>query len=429
MAGVYLLFPIPRLDFKSIFLIFSVLFGLMLFFYKSVSDSSFQYWWWFLGGFFLRLILLFSTPTWSDDYARFLWDGEMVGLAENPYLETPNEWMVSNPELESPYLNSLLDAMNSPDYFSVYPPINQLLFWLGSLGGESNLKGAIVTLRAILLLGEILVFWLLLGLLKKHQKKIKLVILYWFNPLVIFEITGNLHFEGLVLMALLFALWFLSKEHAGAFGGFWSLAVGIKILPLMLIPSIIFNEKIRKSKRFWLGAAFVFGLAFFPLLFQNSWQNLLESLRLYQGKFEFNASVYFLLREVGYWIKGYNMIATLTKILSVITFIGIVWISWRKRWESTVQLAELWVLVYLLYLMLQPVVHPWYLIPVLGLSMLTRIRSVLVWSFTVILSYHAYSQPEYSESPMLLWIEYSLVAIALAWDWKNGALPLKTKKI
>ena len=429
MVGVFLLFPMPRLYFEPILVVFSGCFGLMLIFYKSSSNSKNNIWWWFLGGLLLRLILLFSFPSWSDDYARFLWDGELVELGQNPYLETPNDWLESNPDLSTPYLRRLLSLMNSPAHDSVYPPSNQLIFWLASIGADSNSKYGIITLRALLILGEIVVFWVLLGLLKKHQKNIKNLILYWFNPLVILEITGNLHFEGLVLMALLLALWYLSREKLATFGGFWALAIGIKILPLMLVPTFIFKEKIRKAPKFWIGFAFIFALSFLPLFYQNSWQYLLESLRLYQGKFEFNASVYYLFREVGFWIKGYNTIATLTKILSGITLIGIVWISWKKRWNSPIELAELWVLIYLLYLILQPVVHPWYIIPVLGLSLLTEIRSVLVWTFAAILSYHAYSQPSFEENPMFLWIEYALVFLALAWDWKSGAFPFKSKKL
>lgn len=398
----------------------------MLIFYFSVSNSKGNFWWWFLGGLALRLVLLFSFPTWSDDYARFLWDGEMIRLEQNPYLELPKDWIESHPEIGTQYLDQLLILMNSPEYYSVYPPTNQFIFWLGSLGAEQNFKYGIITIRILLVLGEIAVFWLLLSLLKKYKQNIKLLILYWFNPLVIMEITGNLHFEGLVLMALLWALWFFSKEKLGAFGGFWSLAIGLKILPLMLLPTFLFNQRIRKSKAFWIGSGFMFFLAFIPLIYQSSWQNLAESLRLYQGKFEFNASVYYLMREVGFWIKGYNTIATLTKILSFTTFIGILYLSWRRKTDSVFQMAELWCLIYLLYLILQPVVHPWYIIPVFGLSLLTNMKSFSIWTFSAIFSYHAYSEVDFIENPWFILLEYLILGFGVAWDLKRGNLDFKT---
>ncbi|MEN2283163.1 glycosyltransferase 87 family protein [Algoriphagus sp. SE2] len=400
----------------------------MLIFYKAVSIANGKFWWWFLGGLALRLILLFSMPNWSEDYARFLWDGEMIRLEQNPYLEHPKEWNASHLEMETTYLKGLLNSMNSPEYYSVYPPSNQAVFWLGSLGASQNLKPGIITLRILLLFGELAVFWLLLSLLKQNQKNIKLVILYWFNPLVIMEITGNLHFEGLVLMALLFSLWFFSQEKLGVSGGFWSLAIGLKILPLMLFPSFLANEKIRKSVNFWVVAGLVFFLAFVPLLYQSSWRNLFESLRLYQGKFEFNASIYYLFREVGFWIQGYNTIASLTKLLSTMTFFGILFIVWKKKPKSAFQMAEVWTMSYLIYLILQPVIHPWYIIPAFGLSLLTKINSLTVWTFTAIFSYQAYSNLENYEKPSLLFLEYGVIAFAIFWDYKVGNFNFKSGK-
>ncbi len=383
--------------------------------------------WWFLGGLVLRLILLISIPKWSEDYARFLWDGELIRVEQNSYLETPKDWLLNHPELKSGYLEDLFEIMNSPEYYSIYPPSNQLLFWITSFGANQDSWQGIVALRILLILAEILVFVLLLQLLNSEKIPPKSILLYWFNPLVILEITGNLHFEGLVLLALLLALWTFGKDKLAASGGFWSLAIGIKILPLMLGPSLLSSQKIRRSYSFWLVALLVLAALFSPLLWDGSWQYLLESLQLYQGKFEFNASIYYLLREVGFWIKGYNTIATLTKILSVMTFLWIVFIAWKKKPNSPIQMAEVWTLSYLVYLFLQPVVHPWYIIPAFGLSLLTKMKSLTVWSFAAILSYQAYSNPDNYENPGLLLLEYGIVGLAILWDYKKGSFNFKSE--
>ncbi|MEX0275176.1 MAG: mannosyltransferase, partial [Flavobacteriaceae bacterium] len=54
-------------------------------------------------------------------------------------------------------------------------------------------------------------------------------------------------------------------------------------------------------------------------------------------------------------------------------------------------------------------VHPWYLIFLVLLAIFTEYRFPLLWSAMVILSYFAYSQPEFKESPWLLLIEYLVV--------------------
>ncbi|SMP06787.1 hypothetical protein SAMN06265367_101507 [Algoriphagus winogradskyi] len=411
----YLAYYIPRENFWLTFSTYSFLFGGMLVLYFLSTQLKWQ--WVFVGGLLIRLSLLLAIPKWSDDYPRFLWDGEMVKMSENPYLKTPKDWLQNNPDSSNLYLEKLFELMNSPEYFSVYPPLNQAIFYVAAWGANLDTKGGILLLRVLLILGEIGVFFLLLKLFDHFQRSSNKLILYWLNPLVIMEITGNLHFEGLVLLLLLASVYALSKNIIALTGGFWGLSIGMKLLPLMLIPTFFSFEKTRKSIAFWIGSTIAIIASFGWLLIDNSWVHFLQSLKLYQGKFEFNASIYYLLREVGYWMKGYNVIGELTPILSGVTLVGILYFSWKKRPQNLFQLIDLWVLIYLFYLVLQPVVHPWYLIPAFGLSLFTDKKAFLIWTFAVIFSYQAYSDPNYLENPIFLFLEYSLLALAIYWDY------------
>lgn len=410
-----LAYIIPREAFWLNFLIYSSLFAGMLGVYFLRNQI---YWKWiFIGGLLLRLSLLTAIPSWSDDYPRFLWDGEMVKMSQNPYLETPEDWLQNHPERTSHYLENLFELMNSPAYFSVYPPLNQAIFYVAALGADLDTKSGILILRAILILGEIGVFFILLKLFEHFQLSSKKLILYWLNPLVIMEITGNLHFEGLVLLLLLASLLAIVKQKDGFSGAFWGLSIGMKLLPLMLIPTFFSFHKTRKSIAFWIGSALAMIVSFSWLLIDDSWTYFFQSLTLYQGKFEFNGSIYYLLREVGFWIKGYNVIGEITPILSGISLLGILYFSWKRKPENPIQLLDLWVLIYLFYLVLQPVVHPWYLIPAFGLSLFTDKKAFLIWTFAVIFSYQAYSNSTYQESPVFLFLEYSILALAIYWDY------------
>lgn len=416
LAGFFALaYFVPREDFLTTFPVYAVLFGGMLVIYFLGNQPKWG--WTLIGGLLIRLSLLFAIPAWSDDYPRFLWDGELVKMNQNPYLETPADWLQNHPESANPYLENLFDLMNSPVYFSVYPPLNQGIFYIASVGGNLDPMNGIVILRILLILGEIGVFILLLKLFDHFKLDKKKLILYWLNPLVIMEITGNLHFEGLVLLLLLASLFALIKQKDGLSGGFWGLSVGMKLLPLMLIPTFISLETTRKSKAFWLGAVLAIFASFGWLLIDSSWLHFLQSLKLYQGKFEFNASIYYLLREVGFWSKGYNIIAEITPILSGITLIGILYFSWNRKPGNLLQLTDLWVLAYLFYLLLQPVVHPWYLIPAFGLSLFTNKKAFLIWTFAAIFSYQAYNDPNYQESTVFLFLEYALLFGAIFWDY------------
>lgn len=417
LAGVYFLGNIiPRTDFQTVLGLFVLLFGLMFLIFALAEEKT-PWFFIFISGLLIRFSLFLAIPQWSEDYARFLWDGEVLRMEENPYTETPRQFL-ENHQLESTaILDQLFPLLNSPDYFSVYPPLNQGVFWLAATASGAQIAKGIISLRLLLLLGEIAVFMVLIRLLTFFQLPQKLLWLYWLNPLVILEITGNLHFEGLVLLFLLGSVLALAKKQLPTSAGFWGLAVGMKLVPLILLPSLVFFKGIRGNRAFWLSGAVTLLLSFVWLLMGSSWINFLQSLRLYQGKFEFNASVYYLLREIGFWIQGYNTIATLTKVLSVLTLGLVIFFSWKRKPTTALELVDLWVLIYLIYLILQPVVHPWYLIPAFGLSLLTGRNTFLIWSFAAIFSYQAYANEPVVESPIFLTLEYLLVLAGIYLDY------------
>jgi hypothetical protein len=295
--------------------------------------------------------------------------------------------------------------------------MNQVLFWGVAQFAQGQLEKGYLALRLLLLLGEVGVFSLLCWVLARFGLPQKQVIFYWLNPLVILEVVENLHFEGLVLFFLMASLAAMSRQKLGFSGMFWGLAVGMKLLPLLFAPAFLFWKQTRKSLGFW-GMAIGTGLlCFLPLLVGGAWQNFFQSLQLYQGKFEFNASVYYLLREMGNWLVGFNTIGILTKFGMVITVSGVIWMSWKRSKATNQGFVELLVQLYLLYFILQPVVHPWYLLPGLGLSVLTRQWIFLLWSFGAIFSYQAYSQNPVQEQALFLMLEYGLVLLGLYLDY------------
>src|SRR5690606_2521930 len=95
----------------------------------------------------LRVLLLFSLPPWSEDYARFLWDGHLVAEGLNPYSHTPTvarqQWQLPS----GTAMEKLYTMMNSPDYHSVYPPSNQLVFALAASLGKGELLSGVMIVR------------------------------------------------------------------------------------------------------------------------------------------------------------------------------------------------------------------------------------------------------------------------------------------
>lgn len=415
---LFLLAQEPRENFLVTFLLFSGAFACLLGIYLGWDkEEAIPFRQLLLIGLLLRVSVFFFVPQWSEDAARFLWDGELLRLGHNPYLLTPAEWQGKESGPAGDFGGQLFKAMNSPDYHSVYPPLNQVFFWFGAQLAQGSLLQGYLALRVLLLLGEVGVLYLLVYLLANFNLPQKQVLLYWFNPLVILEILGNLHFEGLVLLLLLASVSALVRYRFGFAGAFWGLAVGLKLLPLLLAPAWFFWRGEQKMRAFWGLALLVLLACFVPLWWSNGWVYFVQSLQLYQGKFEFNASLYYLFRTIGFWLEGYNTIWYLTKVGMVLTLLGVGWLSW-KRSTSTVQgIVGQWVQLYLVYFLLQPVVHPWYLLPGLGLSLLTRQWTFVLWSFGAIFSYQAYSQNPVQEQAIFLVLEYGLVLLGLYLDY------------
>lgn len=409
---------VPRTDFLSALLVFSALFFIYGALYR-LTGAQLSLKRILLLALIVRLVLLIAVPPWSEDYIRFVWDGQLLLQGHNPYTLTPGEVMAMPRPASSGFLQELYGGMNSPDYHSVYTPANQLVFWLAAGLADENLTRAVVVIRLILIVFEMLTLILMYRMLELLRMPPKRTLLYGFNPLVIMEVTGNLHFEGMMLTFILAGMLFLLRNAPAASGAFLGAAVAVKLNPLMLVP--VFLKKLPKSARgnFIITCTFVISVGLAPLLWGNALEGYLESLGLYASSFEFNASFYYLLRETGYWTHGYNLIGVWGPLLKWITLLMIAGVAWKTGKGSAVTWIEKLLLVYWFFFLFSTVVHTWYILPAVAISTFTQKRAFLVWSFLVFLSYHAYQREDYSESFWILGVEYLGVLLALGWDYMD----------
>jgi hypothetical protein len=137
---------------------------------------------------------------------------------------------------------------------------------------------------------------------------------------------------------------------------------------------------------------------------------------LYSKTFEFNASVYYLVRAIGYQVMDYNIIQTAGPWLARIAYVGILVLLLKKKiisWQGFFT-ALLFALSW--YYLLALIVHPWYSITFVFLAVFTRFRFPMVWSFLAVLSYWAYSNPAFQENFWLVGIEYTAVIGFMVWE-------------
>jgi len=398
---VYLLFAyqLDRSNFNFLIVLFALSFIAYMFIYKFKSALNLS--WLIAIAILFRLLFLFSMPALSDDFYRFLWDGQLVVNGINPYSFLPTEVQLSFPNKDL-----LLSRMNSPNYYSVYPPLNQLFFAIPAMLSPQSILGAVVVLRSIILLAEVGTLLILPRFLKKLNILPDKSLLYALNPLVITELSGSLHFEALWIFALLGSVYWLYKKKLILSSVFWAAAASIKLIPLLLLPALIRMLNAKQWLRFFTLTGLLFGLGF--LLFYEKYflDHFTTSLKLYSSTFEFNAGIYYVLRTVGYYFVDYNPIKTLGPVLSFIGLSGLIYLLLRKPLKSIQALFTALLLGMSWYYFFAMIVHPWYITPLVLFSVFTSYRFAIFWSFLATISYFAYSQSDFNESYLLLLMEY-----------------------
>lgn len=369
---------------------------------------------WFLFGIGIlaRLVLFFSLPSLSDDVYRFIWDGTLMKNGIHPFEQLPEYYTTRNlPGITQ----ELYHQLNSPNYFTVYPPIDQCIFWLSAVIGNGQWLVSANVMRVFLVATDIGSFWFLRKILEKHGKPKRLAYWFFLNPLIILEFTGNLHFEGLVICCLLSGIYYYERGKKWSSGVSLGLAIGIKLLPYIYLPYFFFKG-LRENK--WSIAIIAGGVSLLTLLpllneyFINGMQN---SLKLYFQKFEFNASIYYLIREWSYLTHHYNDITRIGPFLSIVSMGAILSISWiasLKHWS----ISKTMLFILSIYLALTTTVHPWYILPLVAFGILSNYFFPIIWSFLIFITYIGYTKHGYHLPLLWVILEYFITLLALVMD-------------
>lgn len=355
-----------------------------------------------------RLAVIPTFPNLSDDVFRFIWDGRLWHLGIPPYSVLPSEVVNTHPSLS----HALYEQLNSQGYYSIYPPIPQFLFWCATSITSLNFEVETTIMKGFHALFDIASIYVLMALLKAFELPKERVLIYALNPLIVLELVNNLHHEGIVIFFLFTALYFVKKERYLVAGALFSCAIATKILPILFLPLLFFYLKGRNRWQF-VGVTIVTTSLLFLPMWANSQiiANIGESANLYIRKFEFNASIYYVLRALGYMVKGYNTIHVLGPFLMGLAGI-LIWavsiIPIRRRITGT-QLFTLIMWTYMAYAILSITLHPWYIALLIPLSCFTGFRTPLLWSALILLTYINYSYPIYSENLWVVAFEYLVV--------------------
>lgn len=297
-----------------------------------------------------RLAFVGLPPVLSDDAYRYVWDGFIQTQGVNPYLHPPEAAALADYQDEPVY-----QELNSAAYYSVYPPLSQLIFRIGGYfyqyGWQVSyyvIKGMLATLE----FGAVIVLAQVLGPAA--------LLLYAWNPLVLIAGAGQAHGEAALALFFALTLWAARRGRGGEAAVWLACAGWVKLYPFVLFP-LLWRRFGWKSAAFGIVAAVALAMPFaHPAALSNVW----SSLDLYVRFFEFNAGFYYLVKETfeiitsADWSKQIGPAFRLTYLLLLP---AIYLLDWRAEWT----LERGFAVVIGAYLVFSTTVHPWYLLGIL----------------------------------------------------------------
>lgn len=420
LAYYLVAYHVERTEFDVLFFSWAVLFAayLLMIRFSRESDTGKL----IAFSFIFRLIFILAVPALSNDFYRFIWDARLMLRGVNPFEALPGELINTQlgTKIDAGWI--LFEGMGTlqPDNYSCYPPVNQFAFLLGSFLTPNSITGSIVGIRLIIVLADLGIVFYGKRLLQWLGLPVKNILIYVLNPLVIVELTGNLHFEGLMLLFIIIALYFLLSGRSNLSAVFFALGVSVKLIPLIFLPLLYKNLGLKKLMVYASIVAAINILLFIPFMSPELLANFWSSLDLYFRNFEFNASIYYVVRATAYEIVGWNIIQTAGPALAAISVFMVLLFALLPKNQLPHILISSMILVLSFHYFLSTTVMPWYIVLILGLSVFYPQRFIILWSFTIILSYQAYSNPGWRENLLVIFVEYLPVYLVLIYEWLKG---------
>jgi len=340
----------------------------------------------------MRAPLVPVEPTLSDDIYRYVWDGRIQGLGLNPYTAIP-----ADPAL-APLHTEVTRKMNHPALPTIYPPVAEWIF-----RGIAAVQPSVLVFKLAFVAFDILVIVLLRHWLTLTGKSPWLVLIYAWNPLVILEVAGSGHLDiiGVFFVTLSFVA--LARRATLVAAVALVAAIGVKFLPLVLVP--LFWRKIRIRDA---AIACVCGLAVAAPFALGEGSLPIGSLPTYLAKWRFNGLLYGVVESVWRtrWLAGMPVLAGL----------AVAW--WQRRRPERDGRAP-WAWPLFVAALLAPTIYPWYLLWLVPFVGALETLPLLVWTQSSLVTYYVWRMSASGAGWRLPWwatcVEFGTVTAAALW--------------
>jgi len=292
----------------------------------------------------LRLVLLPGTPTLSDDFYRFLWDGRVQLGGTNPYVYAPGDAALDGVAYAD------RDDVDFPELRTPYPPLAQATFLAVAAvdGGPLALK----LLFGLFDLATAAAVWWLADARRRHAA----TVLYLLCPAVIVQTWDAAHLEAAAAFFVVLAAALLLHRRDAAAGAALGVATAFRLTPVaVLVPALLGGRA--KPGRLLAGFVPAVVIPYVPYLATGgATGSLLQAGTGWTGQA-------FLFAPLARLTS-----AEIARALCALVFVtGAVWLARRLRGRALTAPAFAWTLTLLVLCL--PVAHAWYWLAPLALSL------------------------------------------------------------
>jgi alpha-1,6-mannosyltransferase len=308
---------------------------------------------------------------------------------------------------------------------SNYPPVAQAVFALAYLISPWNL----IAWRLVCLACDVATMALLVMLLQAAGRPALWATLYWWNPIVIKELTNSAHMDGVVMTLVLAALLLSAKRRQMWAVFVLGLAIGTKLWPVLLAP-LILRQLWPHFRQVAVASALLLAMILLCLLpAALAGADLQSGYAAYFRHWTTNSALFpaveaftrLLLQPVGFaesaWVVARAAVALLLGGLAL-------WVA-RRPIGSAHDLMGRAALVCFGLVLLSPAQFPWYMIWMIPFLAFRPYWGLLATAVTVPLYYvafHLIARDAYDVFVnwvvWVIWVPVWLLLVAEAlWNW------------
>ncbi len=181
----------------------------------------------------MRVVTVMAPPLLSTDLYRYVWDGRVQAAGTNPYLHIPADPALAPLRDSVPGIAAIYPNINRAEFApTIYPPAAQALFF-----GVAVVWPSIWGMKAAMLLLDAIAIGCAIAMLGAARLCPARVLIYAWNPLVVWEFAGGAHIDAAATAFTAIALLAAIRLRPAWAGLALGVAILCKLLPAALFPA------------------------------------------------------------------------------------------------------------------------------------------------------------------------------------------------